>query len=84
MLSDRSATAAMALDQVARSVPRLAGFDAWRPGISGIPYLGGDEPHAVAVLLIHDPREPRVRSTTLVATPHRTAESPTDNAPGPQ
>ncbi|MFI6173490.1 hypothetical protein ACIBCN_42395 [Nocardia sp. NPDC051052] len=83
-MSDRSATAEMALDQVARSVPRLAGFGAWRPGISGIPYLGGDEPHAVAVVLIHDPREPRVRSTTLVATPHGAAESPTGNAPSPR
>ncbi|MFI7001325.1 hypothetical protein [Nocardia sp. NPDC050175] len=84
MLSDRSATAATALDQVARSVPRLAGFGAWRPGISGIPYLGGDEPHAVAVVLIHDPREPRVRSTTLVATPHRGAQAPADDEQSPR
>ncbi len=70
MLSDRSATAEAALEQVAGSVPRLAGFGAWRPGITGIPYLGGAEPHAVAVVLIHDPRDVRVHSRTLVATPH--------------
>ncbi|MFE9579283.1 hypothetical protein ACFYO1_23055 [Nocardia sp. NPDC006044] len=73
-MSDRSATAAMALDQVARNVPRLTGFGAWSPGISGIPYLGGDEPHAVAVILIHDPRDARVRSATLIATPQPAAD----------
>ncbi|MEU7142126.1 hypothetical protein ABZ942_21940 [Nocardia sp. NPDC046473] len=83
-MSDRSATAAMALGRVARGVPRLAGFGAWRPGISGIPYLGGDEPYAVAMVLIHDPRNPRVRSTTLVATPHRAAEAPTDDEQCPR
>ncbi|MEU7215773.1 hypothetical protein [Nocardia iowensis] len=68
-MSDRSATAATALEHAVRNVPRLAGFSAWRPGISGIPYLSGDEPHAVVVVLIHDPRDARVRSATLVATP---------------
>ncbi|MFF3221707.1 hypothetical protein ACFYV7_02830 [Nocardia suismassiliense] len=82
MLSDRSATAEMALEHAVRSVPRLAGFGAWRPGISGIPYLSGDEPHAVVVVLIHDPRDARVRSATLVATPDPTA--PTDPEPSPR
>ncbi len=72
----------MALDHAVRSVPRLAGFGAWRPGISGIPYLSGDEPHAVVVVLIHDPREARVRSATLVATPDPTA--PADSEPSPR
>lgn len=68
-MSDLSATAAAALDQTARNVPRLNGFGAWRTGVPGLPYLSGDEAHAVAVVLIHDPRDARVRSTTLVAAP---------------
>ncbi|MFI9506986.1 hypothetical protein [Nocardia sp. NPDC052566] len=68
-MSDLSATAASAVDRAARSMPRLDGFGEWRAGVSGLPYLSGTEPHAVALVMIHDPRDARVRSTTLVALP---------------
>ncbi|MFG1790442.1 hypothetical protein [Nocardia sp. NPDC049149] len=75
-MSDRSATAQRALDEVARNVPRLDGFGAWRSGTPDLAYRTGMEAHAVALVLIHDPRDARVRSTTLIATPQRSAGVP--------
>ncbi|MCP9622527.1 hypothetical protein FOH10_34245 [Nocardia otitidiscaviarum] len=57
------------LEYAAEGMPRLTGFREWRPAVPGLPYLSGAEPHAVAVIVIHDPRDGRVCSATLVASP---------------
>lgn len=70
---DRVATAEHALMCATENIPRLDGFGAWRAAVPGLAYLSGSEPHAVAVVVVHDPRDGRARSATLVATPDRDA-----------
>ncbi|WP_306363129.1 helix-turn-helix domain-containing protein [Nocardia sp. CC227C] len=68
-----SVNAQHALSDAAEYLPRLTGFDPWRPAVPGLPYLSGAEPNAVAVIVIHDPRDGRVCSTTLIASPDGSA-----------
>ncbi|WP_282777317.1 helix-turn-helix domain-containing protein [Nocardia sp. CC201C] len=68
-----SVNAQHALSDAVESLPRLTGFDPWRSAVPGLPYLSGDEPNAVAVIVIHDPRDGRVCSATLIASPDGSA-----------
>lgn len=66
--SDRPVTAERALMCATENIPRLDGFTTWRTAVPGLPYHSGSEPHAVALVVIHDPRDGRVQTATLVAT----------------